>query len=107
MIFLCAIDIYSKYAWAISLKDKERIAVTNAFQKILDKSKRKPNKILVEKGSGFYNRSKRSWLGKNAIEMYLAHNEGKSAVAERNIRTFKNKIYKCMTSVSKMCILIN
>ena len=98
MIFLCAIDIYSKYAWAISLKDKERI---------LDKSKRKPNKILVEKGSGFYNRSKRSWLGKNAIEMYLAYNEGKSVVAERNIRTFKNKIYKCMTSVSKMCILIN
>ena len=38
---------------------------------------------------------------KNAIEMYSAHNEEKSVVAERFIRTLKNKIYKCMTSVSK------
>ena len=38
---------------------------------------------------------------KNAIEMYSTHNEGKSVVAERLIRTLKNKIYKYMTSVSK------
>ena len=43
----------------------------------------------------------KSWLEKNAIEMYSTHNEGKSAVAERFIRTLKNKIYKYMTSVSK------
>ena len=42
-----------------------------------------------------------SLLEKNAIEMYSAYNEGKSVVAERFIRTLKNKIYKCMTSVSK------
>ena len=33
---LCVIEIYSKYAWVISLKDKKRILITNASQKILD-----------------------------------------------------------------------
>ena len=42
---LCAIDIYSKYAWVIRLKDKKRNTITNALQKILDESNRKPNKI--------------------------------------------------------------
>ena len=43
----------------------------------------------------------KSWLEKNSIEMYSAHNERKSVVAERFIITLKNKIYKYMTSVSK------
>ena len=43
----------------------------------------------------------KSWLEKNAIEMYSTHYEGKSVIAERFIRTLKNKIYKCMTSISK------
>ena len=97
---LCVIDIYTKYAWVISLKDKKAIA-TNAFQKILDEAGRKPNKTWVDTGSKFYNRSIKSWLEKNSIEMYLTHNEGKSVVAKRFIRTLKNKIYKYMTSISK------
>ena len=48
----------------------------------------------------------KSWLEKNDIEMYSTH-EGKSVVAEKFIRTIKNKIYKHMTSISKMCILTN
>ena len=68
---------------------------------MLDDSKRKPNKIWVDKGSQFYNRSMESWLEKNDIEMYSTHNEGKSVVAERFIRTLKTKIYKYMTSISK------
>ena len=43
----------------------------------------------------------KSWLEKNDIEMYSTHNEGKSVIAERFIRTLKNKIYKYMTSISK------
>ena len=43
----------------------------------------------------------KSWLEKNGMEMYSTHNEGKSFVAERFIRTLKNKIYKYMTSISK------
>ena len=59
---LCVIDIYSKYAWVIPLKDKKEITITTAFQKILDESNDKPNKIQVNKGSEFYNRSMKSWL---------------------------------------------
>ena len=62
------------------------------FKKILDDSKRKPNKIWVNKGSEFYNRSMKSWLQENDITIYSSHNEGKFVVAERFIRTLKNKI---------------
>ena len=56
-LLLCVIDIHSKYAWVIPLKDKKEIIITNAFQNILDESNRKPNKIWLGKGSEFYNRS--------------------------------------------------
>ena len=94
-------DIYSKYAWVVPLEDKKLITITNAFQKIIDDSNLKSNKIWVDKGSEFYNRSMKSWLVKNYIEMYSTHNEGKSVIAERFIRTLKNKIYKYMTSLSR------
>ena len=54
---LCVIDILSKYAWVVPLKDKKGVSIVDAFQKILDKSRRKPNKIWVDKGSEFFNSS--------------------------------------------------
>ena len=57
---------------------------------MLDESKCKPNKIWIDKGSEFYNRSIKSWLQDNNIEMYSRHNEGITVVAERFIRTFKS-----------------
>ena len=50
---LCAIDLISKYAWVIPIKDKKGITIVNAFQKILDSSNRKPNKIWVDRGYEF------------------------------------------------------
>ena len=52
---LCVIDIVSKYAWATLLKDKIGVSISDAFQKILNNSRRKPNKIWVHQGSQFYN----------------------------------------------------
>ena len=98
---LCVIDVSSKYAWVLPLKDKKGVSIVNAFQKIFEKSPRKPNKISVDKGNEFYNSSFKKWFKDNDIEMYLVHNEGKSVVAERFIRTLKTKIDKHMTSVSK------
>ena len=98
---LCIIDIFSKYAWVVPLKDKKGISIVNAFQKILKESDRKPNKIWVDKGSEFYNSSFKKWLKDNDIKMYSIYNEEKSVVAERFIRTLKTKIYKYMTSISK------
>ena len=57
------------------LKDKRGTTITNTFPKILTESNRKPNKIWVDKGSEFYNKSMKTLLEKNAIEMYSTHNE--------------------------------
>ena len=98
---LCVIDIFGKYAWVVPLKDKNGVTIVNAFQSVLKKSNRKSNKIWVDQGSEFYNTSFKKWLKDNDIEMYSTHKEGKSVVAERFIRTFKNKTYKHMTAISK------
>ena len=98
---LGVIDIFSKYASVVPLKEKKGVNIVNAFQSILKKSDRKPSKIWVGKGSEFYNNSFKKWLQDNDIVMYSTHNEGKSVVAERFIRTLKNKIYKYMASIPK------
>ena len=89
------------------MKDKKDITITNAFKKNLDEPDRKQNNIWVDKGYEICNRSMKSRLEKNDIDMYSTRNEGKSVAFERFVRTLKNKICKYMTSVSKMFILIN
>ena len=83
------------------MKDKKRISIVNAFNKIIKQSNRKPNKIWVDQGSEFYNRVFKKWLSDNDIIMYSTYNEGKLVVAERFIRTLKNKLYKPMMSIGK------
>ena len=90
---LCVIDIFSKYAWVVPLKDKKGITTFKAFQSILKQSNKKPNKIWVDKGSEFYNAYFKKWLRDNDCST--------TVVAERFIRTLKSKIYKYMTSISK------
>ena len=97
---LCVIDLFSRYAWVVPLKKKGDIIV-EGFQGILDKSKRKPNKIWIDHGSEFYNNKFKNFLKENDIEMYSTFNEGKSVVAERFNQTLKNKIYKHMTTIGK------
>ena len=91
---------FSEYAWVVSLKDKRGISIINAFQKIISEG-RKPNKIQVVQGSKFYNELLKRFLKINNIEMYSTYNEGKYVVAERFIRTLKNKIFKHMAAVSR------
>ena len=97
---LCAIDLFSKYAWVVPLNDKRGISIVNAFQKIISEG-RKPNKIWVDQGGEFYKKYFKRFLGINNIEMYSTYNKGKYVVAERFIRTLKSKIFKLMTAVSK------
>ena len=91
---LCVIDIFSKYARVDLLKDKEGVSIVDVFQKVLDKSARKPKKYGLIRGA----KKIKKLLKDNDIEM--VHNEGKPVVAERSIRILKTKIYKYMTSVS-------
>ena len=102
----CAIDLFSKYAWVIPIKDKKGTSIVNVFKKILRDStelhsNRKPNKIRVDQGSEFYNKSFKDFLKINNIKMYSSYNEGKSVVAERFTKTLKKKIFKHMTAISK------
>ena len=96
---LCAIDSFSKYAWVNPIKDKKGTSIVNV-QKIISKE-RKPNKICVNEGSESYNQYFKEFLKINNVELSSTVNEGKSVVAERFIRTLKNKIYKHMTAISK------
>ena len=88
------------------LKDKKVVTIVNAYQSTLNDLKRKPNKIWLDKGSEFYNKSVNPWLEKIDIEMHSTNNEGKSVIAKRFIRTLKTEIYKYMTSTSKNLYII-
>ena len=104
-LILCLIEIYCKYAWAISLKNKKRYYNYQYFSENFKKSNRKPKKIWIDKGSKCYNKSMKSELEKNDIEMYSAHNDGKSVISKRLIKTLKN--ISTWIQYHKMCILIN
>ena len=95
---MCAIDLFSRYAWVVPLKDKRGITTANAFQKIILKWC-KPNTIWVDQGGEFYDKLFRIFLKINNIKMYWTYNEGKCSVAERFIRMLKYKIFKHMTAV--------
>ena len=82
---LCAIDLFSKYAWVIPLRDKKGTSIANAFQQIILQG-RKPNKISVDQGGEFYNKPFKDFLKINNIEMYSTFDKGKSVLAERFIR---------------------
>ena len=80
---------------------KKGTSIFNAFKKILSDSNRKPKKIWVLQGSEFYSKSFKGFLKLSNIEMYSTYNEGKSVVAERFIRTLKNKISKHVIAIQQ------
>ena len=66
---LCLIAIFSKYTWVFTLKNKKGVSIVDVFEKILDKSGRKPNKIWHHRGIEFYNNYFKKWLKDNDTEM--------------------------------------
>ena len=100
------IDLFSKYAWVVPLKVKKGISIANAFESISNSSERTPNKIWVDQGSKFYNKSFKKRLEDNDIEMYSTYKEGKSVVAERFIRTLKRRLTNILQLCQKMFTLM-
>ena len=93
---ITCIDIFSKFAWVIPLKDKRGITIKNALQKIF--KERKCKFLWTDKGKEFYNKQVQDLLNENNIKLYSTNNsEIKSAVIERFNRTFKNMMYKKFT----------
>ena len=89
---LMAIDVFSKYGWAVPIKTKSGIAVADALKKILRDSK--PAMLWTDKGKEFYNISVARLLKKNGIKLYSTENEEKASVVERWNRTIKTLMWK-------------
>src|SRR5690606_11459788 len=90
--FINIIDILSKYAWAIKIKDKSALSVCNAFEQLFQKVK--PRLLWCDKGKEFYNNKFQELLKKHNIKLYSVYNENKSCIIERFNRTLKNIMYK-------------
>ena len=93
---LTCIDILSKYAWAIPLKQKTGSQITEAFAKIF-KSGRKPKILQSDKGTEFLNRTFLKYLKDKNIRFFQTHSEMKASVIERFNRTIKTKMWKYFT----------
>ena len=85
---------FTNHAWVKPLKDKKGKTVLNTFIEIVNESNRKGNKSSVDQGREFYNKFMQEWLDNIDILMHSTHNEGKSVVAERFIKTLKLKSIK-------------
>ena len=83
---LCVIHVFTNSAWVKPLKDKKGKTVVNAFIEIVKKFNCKPNKLCIDQEREFYNRRMQGWLDNNVL-MYSTHNEGKSIITERFIKT--------------------
>ena len=88
------IDNFSKYLWAIPLKNKNSQTITNESSNILTESKRKPNKIESDRGSEFYNSIFQNFLKNKNIHHYSRFTDKGPSIAERVIRTVRNLLKK-------------
>lgn len=96
---LTVIDIFSKYAWAVPIKKKSGIDVTDAFQKIFNDYKRYPNKLQTDQGKEFLNKDLKELCKKYNINQFATKNQKiKCSVVERFNRTLKEKMFKYFTS---------
>ena len=92
---LTIIDVFSKFAWAIPLKNKNGKTVTDAFSKIF--GNRTCSKLQVDKGSEFYNKDFLGFCKKNNITLYSTQSELKACVVERFNRTLREKMHRYFT----------
>ena len=90
---LTVIDVFSKYAWAIPLKNKQSTTVIDAFENIIKTSGRTPMKLWTDAGSEFINKQFKKFLTEHKTELYHTFNEGKAVVIERFNRTLKEKMW--------------
>ena len=97
---LVCIDVFSKYAWVVPLKNKTP-SLVDAFKTILS-SRRKPEKIITDQGTEFFNKHFKALLKDEDIELYNTYNETKASVVERLIRTLKTRMWRYFTAKKTM-----
>lgn len=90
---LTVIDVFSKYAWAVPLKNKTADSIINAFKEIF-KSGRTPEKLHTDKGKEFINKKFQSFLKDKNITLFNTNSELKASIVERFNKTLKEKMYR-------------
>jgi len=93
---LTVIDTFSKFSWALPLKNKDGISVSNAFEKIIEQAKTQNHQaqkfLHADKGLEFENKHFKNVLQQYGIHMYHTQNEEKSSIIERFNRTLNGKM---------------
>ena len=95
--FLTCIDVFSKFAWVVPLKNKPGKNLVNVFQSILDLD-RSLEKLQTNKGTKFLNYNFQSLLKENSIHFFTTNSELKASVAEHFNRTLKTRMWKYFTA---------
>lgn len=96
-ICLICIDIASRYVWVEPVKTKSGENIANAMTNILKRSyPRKPLKLQTDKGTEFFNQTFQALMDKHNIVLFTNYSDTKAAIAERAIRTIKEKIYRAL-----------
>ena len=102
---LTIIDNQTKFAWAIPIKDKSGKSTTTAFKKLIETSKRKPEKVWSDRGKEFFNKTFLDFLKQNEIQIYSTHSDLETVFVERFNRTLLDLIKEPMYIEGKACWL--
>ena len=95
---LTVVDVFSKYAWVVPIKQKTGLQVASALTTLFKSSKRTPQKLQTDDGKEFYNRHVTNVLKENDVHLFFTSGDTKASVVERFNRTFKQRLYRYMTT---------
>lgn len=101
---LCVIDVFSKYGWAIPLKDKSASSIVKGFETLFKTTPRRPVRLFSDKGTEYKNKLVQQFLKKHQIQYISTHNPDiKCSIVERWQRTIKSKLFKYFTATENYC----
>ena len=95
---LTVVDVFSKYAWVIPIQQKTGVQTAAALTALFHKSKRSPQKLQTDDGKEFYNKHVAKVLKDNDVHHFSTSGDTKASVVERFNRTFKQRLYRYMTT---------
>lgn len=93
---LILIDVVSKYVWVEPLKTKSGPSVLDGLKRIFQRTERRPEKLQTDDGKEFVYKGMQDYLRQNNIKFFTLKSDKKAAVAERMVRTLKEKIWRYM-----------
>ena len=98
---LTVIDVFSKFAWAVAVRNKDATTVTEAFDSVMEQAApRKPERLQTDKGKEFFNKDFGALMKRNKINHFATESDQKAAVVERFNRTLKSRLWTFMSAKS-------